>query len=507
MRIFAGEWVKSVLTRLGMQDGEAIESRMVTRRVEAAQKKVEERNFEVRKNLLEYDEVMDEQRKRVYGFRQRILDFTDGDADCREMILEMVDHEIDRHVGTFLDKDYGAQTFATWASSQLACELDPTDFRGMTAAEAERLAADEAVRQSESQIFEAVEENLPSGEDESEWNWAALATFANARWKVSVNDRDLKRAGRDGVAELLQEKARAAIGRIDLAEGARFLDPEFGFRSACGWTEWRFGVRLTPDDVAALERVATDVDAFRRLVREKARSAYEAREVEYPVMVGVAHFSGRLPDGSRGIDLGGLLAWARERFGAEIDPAALPAGDLEALKAVLVDASRRRHARGDDPRDEMKRMERAVLLQILDNSWKDHLLAMDHLRASVGLRGYAQVDPKVEYKREGMRTFDLMWKGIEERVVDIVYRIEQVEDEALRSTWRETAAIHAEAAPAVPAGPAANVDAVQESGSEQAAAEPIRNVGRKVGRNDPCPCGSGRKFKNCCGKSSGVAAG
>jgi preprotein translocase subunit SecA len=152
-------------------------------------------------------------------------------------------------------------------------------------------------------------------------------------------------------------------------------------------------------------------------------------------------------------------------------------------------------------------MERAVLLQILDNSWKDHLLAMDHLRASVGLRGYAQVDPKVEYKREGMRTFDLMWKGIEERVVDIVYRIEQVEDEALRSTWRETAAIHAEAAPAVPAGPAANVDAVQESGSEQAAAEPIRNVGRKVGRNDPCPCGSGRKFKNCCGKSSGVAAG
>ena len=507
MRIFAGEWVKSVLTRLGMQDGEAIESRMVTRRVEAAQKKVEERNFEVRKNLLEYDEVMDEQRKRVYGFRQRILDFTDGDADCREMILEMVDHEIDRHVGTFLDKDYGAQTFATWASSQLACELDPTDFRGMTAAEAERLAADEAVRQSESQIFEAVEENLPSGEDESEWNWAALATFANARWKVSVNDRDLKRAGRDGVAELLQEKARAAIGRIDLAEGARFLDPEFGFRSACGWTEWRFGVRLTPDDVAALERVTTDVDAFRRLVRERARSAYEAREVEYPVMVGVAHFSGRLPDGSRGIDLGGLLTWARERFGAEIDPASLPAGDLEALKTVLVDASRRRHARGDDPRDEMKRMERAVLLQILDNSWKDHLLAMDHLRASVGLRGYAQVDPKVEYKREGMRTFDLMWKGIEERVVDIVYRIEQVEDEALRSTWRETAAIHAEAAPAVPAGPAANVDAVQESGSEPAATEPIRNVGRKVGRNDPCPCGSGRKFKNCCGKSSGVAAG
>src|SRR5260221_14405080 len=71
MRIFAGEWVKNVLTRLGMQEGEAIESKMVSRRIEGAQKKVEERNFEVRKSLLEYDEVMDEQRKRVYSYRQK----------------------------------------------------------------------------------------------------------------------------------------------------------------------------------------------------------------------------------------------------------------------------------------------------------------------------------------------------------------------------------------------------------------------------------------------------
>ena len=142
MRIFAGEWVKNVLTRLGMQDGEAIESRMVTRRVEAAQKKVEERNFEVRKNLLEYDEVMDEQRKRVYGFRQRILD---GEP-CRAIILDMVDRQIDQNIGAFLDRDYGTQTYATWASGQLACELDGADFRGMTPDEAERRAVDEIGR-------------------------------------------------------------------------------------------------------------------------------------------------------------------------------------------------------------------------------------------------------------------------------------------------------------------------------------------------------------------------
>jgi preprotein translocase subunit SecA len=154
----------------------------------------------------------------------------------------------------------------------------------------------------------------------------------------------------------------------------------------------------------------------------------------------------------------------------------------------------------------MKRMERAVLLQILDNSWKDHLLAMDHLRSSVGLRGYAQVDPKVEFKREGMRTFDLMWKGIDERVTDIVYRIEQVEDDALRSTWRETAAIHEEAPPVAASDAAATSDSAPPRPEPQTV-EPIRNLGQKVGRNDPCPCGSGKKFKNCCGKSSGVAAG
>jgi preprotein translocase subunit SecA len=502
MRIFAGEWVKNVLTRLGMQDGEAIESRMVTRRVEAAQKKVEERNFEVRKNLLEYDEVMDEQRKRVYGFRQRIL----AGADCRELIQEMVDRQVDQNIGTFLDKDYGPQSYATWASGQLSCELDAADFRGLSPEEAERLAVDEAVRQSEAQIFEAVEENLPADEDEREWNWSALASFANVRWKTSLNDRDLKRVGRNGAAEFLQEQVREAVHRIDLTEGARYLAHDFGLRSACGWTDWRFDARLSAAELEQAERNAADPQAFKEFVARKAREVYARREVEYPVLVGLSHFSGRQPDGSRRLDRDGLLAWARERFDPELDAAAVAAPDLETLRSTLAEASARRHTRGDDSRDEMKRMERAVLLQILDNSWKDHLLAMDHLRSSVGLRGYAQVDPKVEFKREGMRTFDLMWKGIDERVTDIVYRIEQVEDDALRSTWRETAAIHEEAPPVAASDAAATSDSAPPR-TESQTVEPIRNLGQKVGRNDPCPCGSGKKFKNCCGKSSGVAAG
>ena len=495
MRIFAGEWVKNVLTRLGMQEGEAIESGLVTRRVEAAQKKVEERNFDVRKNLLEYDEVMDEQRKRVYGFRQKILD----GSDCRALVLEMVDRQVDQYVGTFLDKDYGPQSYATWASGQLACELDAADFRGLNAEEAERLATDQAIRQSETQIFEAVEENIPEGEDEGEWNWGALATFANARWKTQLTDRELKKVGRQDVVEFLQERVRDAIAKLDLSEGGRFLDHDFGLRSACGWTQWRFGEALDSAEVERVVKAGLDPRQFRDLVKKHAHEVYGRREAEYPVLAGLSHFIRQQTDGTLALDRPGLLAWARERFDTDLQPTDLETNDLDQLRHVLTDALRRRQARGDDPRDEMKRMERAVLLQILDNAWKDHLLAMDHLRSSVGLRGYAQVDPKVEYKREGMRTFDLMWKGIDERVTENVYKIKEVEDDALRSTWRETAAIHAAPSPATTAETAAD-EPMPARPADASAVEPIRNFGQKVGRNDPCPCGSGKKFKNCCGR-------
>ena len=87
-------------------------------------------------------------------------------------------------------------------------------------------------------------------------------------------------------------------------------------------------------------------------------------------------------------------------------------------------------------------------LEIVDTAWKDHLLVMDHLRSSVGLKGYAQMDPKVEYKREGMSLFETMWKSIGERVTDLIFRMDQLDEEFVGSTWVETAARHDEAASA-----------------------------------------------------------
>jgi len=564
MRIFAGEWVKNILTRLGMQEGEAIESRMVSRRIEGAQKKVEERNFEIRKSLLEYDEVMDEQRKRVYSYRQNILD----GGNCKKLIIEMIDQQIDHYLGQFLARDYGTETFAQWAGKELAIELDARDFRGMDLVSAESYAKDEAERMVEGQVLDDVEENLPDDVDSREWNWEALAKAANTRWHLSVRDRDLKRVGRDDVAEFLIEKARTAVQKADLSQGGRFLDPDFGTQSACGWVRSKFGIELAPQDVRDLEP-----GPFKNLVRERAEAAYKDKDIEYPVMAALYHFTTRDGGGHKRYDREQLVEWARERFQVELSMDDLRNKQRDRIRALLLEhsgqyaelgnqAAAEADSRlqqlfdGDSPpekplgeicrngqletladwlaeelrydldseamaemrpedlenhvataveerfRPEMRKMERALTLQLLDGAWKDHLLAMDHLRSSVGLRGYAQVDPKVEYKREGMRTFEAMWDSVGERVTDLIFRMEQLDESFVGSTWTEAEAVHEEAASAseIAAQQQAAIDGTQADRKP----EPIRYRQKRVGRNEPCPCGSGKKYKNCCMRKGGV---
>ena len=155
-------------------------------------------------------------------------------------------------------------------------------------------------------------------------------------------------------------------------------------------------------------------------------------------------------------------------------------------------------------RPEMRRLERNLVLQILDAAWKDHLLTMDHLRSSVSLRGYAQIDPKVEYKREGMQTFEAMWNSIGDRVTDLIFRMEQLDENFVGSTWKETAAIHEEAPTPTSIGQQQQ-SAIDNTQGEPQKLEPIRNRTERVGRNDPCPCGSGKKFKNCCMRKGSAA--
>src|SRR5262249_7997310 len=114
-----------------------------------------------------------------------------------------------------------------------------------------------------------------------------------------------------------------------------------------------------------------------------------------------------------------------DQLGVETSAEELEGKGREEARKLLVNALDARH------RPEMREMEKVLLLQILDSSWMEHLRAMDHLRSSIGLQGYAQIDPKVEYKREGMKIFSEMWAGVSDKVTDLVFRVEQFDPEFL----------------------------------------------------------------------------
>ena len=559
MRIFAGDFVKSMMERMGMKEGESIESSLVTRRIAAAQKKVEERNYEIRKSLLDYDEVMDEQRKRVYRYRQNLLD----GHSSRKMILELIRGQLEKFVETFLDPNYGVETFAAYAGGQLDCQLEPRDFVNMDVEMANSYARDQAERQAEVAVAEIVEENLPEGM-EDEWNWKALAHWANSRQGANYQTHQLQKMEREEMIDELVKKAYARIEAADLSEGAPLLDPDYGLRTLCAWMRHKFGIETTPDEFRDVE----DRRNVAETLMDRSEEAYTLKEAEYPVLAGISRFSEK--QGAQvSLDREGLVEWVERRFGVKlnVDDVRLNKDDL---KSQLVAYSRKTGDAAEDkyqtaeeklselfgaadpettaavasggngtldtlaqwlegeldchtPKEdllrmnraelalaldgavddrfhpEMRRMERQILLSIVDESWKNHLLTMDHLRSSVGLKGYAQMDPKVEYKREGMRLFEQMWEAIGERVTDLIFRMESFNEDFIRSTWVEAETQKSEAGSSIPAGAsAAAQQAAQASNQdEDRRVEPVRNKGPRVGRNDPCPCGSGKKYKAC----------
>jgi len=593
MRIFAGEWVAGILARLGMEEGQAIESRMVSRRIESAQKKVEERNFDIRKNLLEYDEVMDHQRKSVYGYRQEVL----HGANCKARVLRMIDEQVELALGRFLADDYGPGSFAELASQRLGLEFGASDFTGSNYEEAEKTAREKASRMAPTQIHDAMEENLSTDVEEREWNWQALANQVNTRWGLKLTDRKLKEVGRDNLAQFITELADKSITAVDLSKGQPYLLPDWGRRSLCDWAYHKFQIKIDPQTLA--EKSAAEI---KELLQKEVRKVYRQKEIEFPVTIAMARFmSDRQhagPGGQR-YDREGLYRWALMRFGKLAEEETMPAAIAERLAAnggtaaavmqtpamtlahaglseedfrtqsraklneMLRDVSHKLYpnvahdeidehlaeafqgtdySEEEDARElaewfktelgfevpvealtgvtqdrardvlwnafderhrpEMKRMERSLLLNQLDNSWKNHLYTMDHLRQGIGLVGYAQIDPKTEYKRQGMKEFDAMWEGVHDKVSDTIFRME--DDEAFQeSVWSIGATVHESAPRAVDSMRGQQEAAIANSQQGEKKKEPIRNRQQKVGRNDPCPCGSGKKYKNCCMRLNG----
>lgn len=327
MRIFGDpQRTRNLLSRAGMREGEAIESKLLTRQIEKAQRKVESHNFDMRKNLLEYDDVANDQRKVVYHQRSELMaaeEVADAVTAIREEVVGIV-----------------------------------------------------------------VDQHIPPGSLEEQWDPEGLANTFESEFSIT-------------------------------------MDVPFWLRE---------NKRLNDDQIRA--RCIEDMD-----------KAYSSKE---------------------------------ESIGADL----------------------------------MRLVEKEIMLKQLDFHWKEHLGAMDHLRRSVGLRSYAQKNPKQEYKREAFEMFGEMLEQVKHDTISIlsrvriqskqdVQRLEQERRKALSMEFKHAEAPSLGQVPATPGPGQVAAPGVPKSGAGSAAGpapEPFVRSGRKVGRNEVCPCGSGKKFKQCHGK-------
>jgi preprotein translocase subunit SecA len=150
-------------------------------------------------------------------------------------------------------------------------------------------------------------------------------------------------------------------------------------------------------------------------------------------------------------------------------------------------------------RAELSDLEKYVLVQVYDSTWKDHLYSMDHLKSSIWMRSWAEKDPKTEFKREGSRMFEEMLEAIEDRVTDIIFKVHLESGARARNVWNVSQTSHDEVGQFAMAE---RQRAAAQAPQGEVKVKQIKLEEPKVGRNDPCPCGSGKKYKKCCGKNS-----
>ena len=316
MRLFASERVRGFMQALGMENGEAIEHRMVTNAIEKAQRKVEGRNFDIRKQLLEYDDVANDQRSVVYQQREEVLK--------SESIAEIID----------------------------------------------------SIRSDV--IHDAISTFIPPQSMPEQWDVAGLESH---------------------------------------------LEAEFALRLPI--QQW------LDEDQQLFE------DSLREKILEELTQVYRAKETHV----------------------------------------------------------------GENT---IRQFEKQVLLQVLDTRWKEHLAAMDHLRQGIHLRGYAQKNPKQEYKRESFELFQDMLGNIKHDAVRILSHVQVQQESDVEEMERRRREAQAEQAYQYQHAEsnAMGADEAPAAADEENAAQPFVREGRKVGRNEPCPCGSGKKYKQCHGKLS-----
>jgi len=536
MRVFAPEWTVKALSWIGWEEGQPIVHKRISKGIEKAQKKVEERNFEIRKSLLEYDEVMDYQRKIFYGRRRKIL----AGKGLKNIIEEMIERAIAKNCDTILNENYPVKCIIEWARTNFGVDLRESDIANLKAADIERLIKEQAKDKTSNEISLSMGEYLEDYEDPRSWDIAGLCKWAMSAFSVNLSAAKIKTQEPEEIEEQLISAAAEQIDKKDCSQLTEFLKKDFAVRTFIEWARARFDIKLDISGLASL-----NTSQIRQLLGEETAAKYKQREIGYPVEFAMNMVYG--PGGPNVYAFEALADWANKKYNAGLSVEQIQKSKPRALHKQLLelsesfnngeldreldnrianlntaelvnwanerfDTSLNEDELGEGPerkdklsqlareflRSELSDLEKYVLLQIYDSTWKDHLYSMDHLKSSIHFRAFAEKDPKTEYKREGFRMFNEMQETIEERVTDIIFKVHLEAGARARSVWNVSQTAHDEVGQFEMAE--RQRAAAQAPQGEQKVKQ-IRLEQPKVGRNDPCPCGSGKKYKKCCGKN------
>ena len=479
MKMFAGDAMNAALARMGMKEGVAIQHPWLSKSIERAQRKVEEHYFQVRKNLLEYDEVMEHQRQNFYGTRQRVLE----GRDLKSLNLGFIERSVNEAVEEYLTTEYGCEVAAEFARERLGISIEPERLKGREPDELEGFIRREARHDAAHTIEVTIGEYMSREGSEAavEFDREGLLAWAKREYGVDLDPTRLAEGGLDDRSYVVEQLTAAAFERIDAADLAgidEYVRPEYGARQLADWVGRKLGVEVSPDELLAASRKPAnehedDSTTPAGMIMKHARELYQKREIEYPVDFALEMTVMIARNQSRDEAAAQIVAWANRRFQLGWDIDKLKTTTPQKVRQELIEASRRYVDEGrldaeintavacdsDDRLDahfrdrygvgipdtmrfltgaereeairarveniqraELLYLERAILLDILDQSWKDHLYSMDQLRDTIGFRAFSQQDPRIEYKREGARLFKEMMASIRDKVTDYIFK-------------------------------------------------------------------------------------
>ncbi len=470
MKMFAGNTTMAILSKLGMKEGDAIEHPMLSKSIVRAQRKVEERNFQIRKQILEYDEVMEHQRRDFYGTRQRVL----NGRDVKGLIFDFIEDASAAAVSKYLDPDYFGECVAEYARETMGCSIEAARMRGKDRQDAEELLRREAMDDAHHEINVTLGEYIPELNDEAkeltDRDTKGLVSWAANRFKVELTEADIVKMPPNQIRDLLQEGAKQQILAADLSDLDKYLVPNYGAQELSKWLKSTLDLDLTVEEITKKE-TQDDVIAA---VLAQVQTLYVKREVEYPVefMMDLTMAMIR-QQGPQAVSQ--LIGWANSRYKMGWDDSIVKARNPQQIKEDLTAASRKffeekrlekaieealaadtnnealeKHFKDkfnvtlplwmvrqkDEDRKEAIRarvesilraellqFERFVLLEVLDPAWKDHLYEMDKLRDTINYRAFSQQDPRIEFKREGSRTYKEMQARARTKVAEYIFRL------------------------------------------------------------------------------------